>query len=212
MKNKKEVESKICGESQAAIRKAYFSKGLDAIIDRIMESRELNEEETAKLAAFLERLEGEKKKVHDTLKDKGFDLHPDEIKPPSVDELETNVDPEKLKKWTEQVEIDEKYIRDLMKSVGIATTRKSLKVDDLKDVILEITIRMVSLDQNRVYKDQLYRGQLTRIIDKYGISRAEAEERAKLTKEYRDYKLAVLFKENLIEFIMAAKKKVGTNW
>ena len=193
MKKKKEVESEICGESQAAIRKAYFSKGLDAIIDRIMESRELNEKETAKLAAFLERLEGEKKKVHDTLKEKGIKIHQEEVKPPSVDALATDVDPEVLKKWTEKVEEDENYIKKLMTAVAIATNKKSLKIDDLKDVILEITVRMPSLDQNRVYKDQLYRVQLTKIIDMYGISRAEAEERAKLTKEYRDYKLAVLF-------------------
>jgi len=71
---------------------------------------------------------------------------------------------------------------------------------------LEITTLLQMIDQDRVYKDQIYREKMTTIIDGYSVSRAEAEERAKLTKEYRDYKNATLFRDNLENFIMLCKK------
>jgi len=47
---------------------------------------------------------------------------------------------------------------------------------------LEIISLLSVIDQDRVYKDQLYRERLTRIIDTYGVSRAEAAERANLAQ------------------------------
>ena len=65
------------------------------------------------------------------------------------------------------------------------------------------------LDADRVYKDQLYRKRMIDIIDTYGVSRKEAEERSKITQEYSDYKNAVPFKDNLEEIIRICKKKGG---
>jgi len=89
----------------------------------------------------------------------------------------------------------------------IIKERSAMKKDDWLDLALEIATLMKWVDEDRVYKDQMYRKVLMTEKAKRGCSRLEAEEITKTTQEYRDYKLALLFKENLEEFIMLAKKK-----
>lgn len=202
---------KICGKTQAQIRKSYFANKLDDLLNDMQATGEVTEEATKELYAFLELLEAEKSQVRGLI-GKKFDVGIVNLKPPSVEDLQGNIDPEKLRIWSERVEKDTKRVKEMMSLVATASRNKTVDINLLKDYLLEITTLLMSVDQDRVYKDQLYRARMTAIIDKFQMSRAEAEERAKLTKEYRDYKLAVLFTEDVKEFLMAAKKKLGSNY
>lgn len=199
--------STICGQTKEAIRRAYFSNSLDKLLDTIQAEESHTDGDFDALSVYLESLKDEKKKRAQQLSRFGL-AAPKE--PPSVEELKRETDPEKIKAWRLEVEADLGRIRKIIQTFSHAADKGAVDVGELQNSILVLAGLQHSLDQDRVYKDQLYRAKLTTIIDQYNISRKEAEERAKITQEYRDYKLALLFTENVKEFIMSAKKKIGS--
>lgn len=124
--------------------------------------------------------------------------------------MEIKVTPEQQEKidtWLEKMEVSSRQAKAIMKDLRQRIkSGERIKRDEWLNASLEIACLLPELDHERVYRDQLYRKRLTNIIDTYNMSRAEAEERAKLTQEYRDYKICVLLRENLEEFVMIAKK------
>lgn len=201
--------SKICGQTKEAIRRAYFSNTLDKLLDTIQAEESYSDDDFEALSAYLESLEGEKKKRAQQLSRFGL-AAPKE--PPSVEDLKRKTNPKKIKAWRLEVEADLKLIREIIQGFSIAADKGAVDIGELQNSILVLAGLQHSLDEDRVYKDQLYRAKLTTIIDQYNISRKEAEERAKITQEYKDYKLALLFTENVKEFIMSAKKKIGNQY
>lgn len=199
----------ICGQTKEAIRRAYFNNTLDKLLATIQAEGSYSDDDFKALGAHLESLEGEKKKRAEQLSRFGL-AAPKE--PPSVEELKRETDPEKIKAWRVEVEADLGRIRNIIQAFSHAADKGAVDIGELQNSILVLAGLQHSLDQDRVYKDQLYRAKLTAIIDQYNISRKEAEERAKITQEYRDYKLALLFTENVKEFIMSAKKKIGNQY
>lgn len=202
----------ICHVTPTKIRKAFFTGKLDELLDEIQSKDSISADEVKELEAFLDLLAAEKKEAREKLGKKYKVVADDDITPPTVDELVDEVNPEKLEAWRKKVEENTKRVRDIISAVSTAARKSAVNIEILKDLVLEIHGLQHYIDQDRVYKDQLYRERLTKIIDEYGVSRKEAEERAKLTKEYRDYKLAVLSTENVNEFIMSAKKKMGNSY
>lgn len=202
----------ICHASPAKIRKAFFTGKLDELLDEIQSKDSIGADEVKELEAFLDLLAAEKKEARDKLGKKYKVVADDAITPPTVDELVNEINPEELAAWRKKVEENTGRVREIISVVSTAARKSAVNIEILKDLVLEIHGLQHYIDQDRVYKDQLYRERLTNIIDNYGVSRKEAEERAKLTKEYRDYKLAVLFTQNVNEFIMSAKKKMGNSY
>lgn len=201
----------ICGKTQEQIREAYFKRKLNALLNDILAKSEPTEVELSELDAFLALLKNEEMTTVKGIISKYQDA---DCKPPTVDELREKMTEEKAKKledWLVNSQITIKRVKEIMFKL-----REKVKqnVSISHNVWLESALEIISLlpilDQERVYRDQLYRERLTGIIDTYGVSRAEAEERAKLTIQYRDYKTATLFRENIEEFIMLSKK-LGSN-
>lgn len=200
--------NEICGKTIQQIRKAYFSRKLPELLNDI-QAVEHTEEDIKKLEEYLELLKSEQLEKY-----KKFSrfISSEEIQPPSADELIEKVNQEKVDTWLKQVEEDVTKIRTIMLSMKQKVKEgKEIKSTDWLNSALEIVTFMYSFDKERIYRDQMYRKRLTEIIDTYQISRAEAEERAKLTKEYRDYKTSTLFRENLEEYIMLCKKYYSPN-
>lgn len=196
----------ICGKTQEEIRKAFFSKQLNPLLDSIQAEQILDPKEKASLESFLEALASEREQSKKLALKYESD---DRVKLPGADELMNIPEAKKveLAKWEEAREAD------YMRSKTIITTarkmvadNKPIRQDQWLNWGLEVAALQYELDQLRVWKDQLYRARLTRFIDTFQISRAESEERAKLTVEYREYKNAVLFREMTEEFIMLCKK------
>lgn len=200
--------NKICGQTKEAIRRAYFSNSLDKLLDIIQAEENHTDSDFEALSAYLESLEGEKKKRAEQLSRFGL---ASQKEPPTVQELKRETDPQKIKRWRVEVEADLARAKKIIQTFSHAADKSAVDVGELQNSILVVAGLQSSIDQDRVYKDQLYRAKLTTIIDKYNVSRKEAEERAKITQEYRDYKLAVLFTENVKDFIMSAKKRIGNN-
>lgn len=197
----------ICGQTYEAIRRAYFGNNIEKLLDTIQAEESYGDGDFSALTAFLESLESEKKERSKQLSRFGVAA---EKQPPTVDELKRkDVDPEKIKEWRLSVDADIVKVKKIIQMFSHSADKGSLNVNELQNAILVLAGLQHSIDEDRVYKDQLYRMRLTTIIDEYGVSRKEAEERAKITQEYTDYKLAVLFTENVHEFIMSAKKKIG---
>lgn len=189
------------------LRKAYFSGKLDDFLNKCL-AQGVEPQEYATIEIELENLKEEADKLK-----KSFSKFSkvDEFKPPTVEDLMglTPDKKEKLKEWEKEKESDYNQARILIDRARQATHESRVPAQDWLTWGLELATLQYSLDQYRVWKDQLYRGKLTNIIDTYGLSRAEAEERAKLTPEYRAYKEAVLFREMTEETIMILKKWAG---
>jgi len=206
--------SSICGINQEEIRTAFFTSAaaVGELLDRIQKNKSLTTQDVDELMAFLGLLEEERDHVRKTVGSKFNIKNPDELQPPSVDDLVSSVDPVALQAWIDKKDESIKAIKMIIARTTAAARKNSVNLQVLENWILEVEGLRGYLDQDRVHKDQLYRERLTRIITDFMCSRKEAEEWAKLTKEYMDYKLAVLFTENVDSWIMSAKKKLGKNF
>ena len=210
VKKAEEKENLICGKTEKEIRKAFFKNKLGEFMAEIQIDKSLDPKELNKLNNYLLVIQDENNDiVEEALKLFGGNVVgvETENKPPTVEELRSG---ESDKDWREKADKAIKYVQyvlDKIREKRIAGKRieekywldESLTVLSYEDLI----------DKDRVFKDQLYRARLTEIVDQYNISRKEAEERAKLTKEYSDYKNALLLKERIAEFIYLCKKKDG---
>jgi hypothetical protein len=211
-------EKLICGKKEADIRKIYFSKKLPNFLTEIQGNGKITEKELKELVGLLGRFRSEEKEtISKIAKEVGVEaLGITEVAPPTIEELTTEMsEEEKIKFETWKAEVDK--ANETVKSIIREATQTAFAgktVDREKWLDWGLTIANLSryIDADRVYKDQLYRKRMIDIIDRYGVSRKEAEERSKITKEYADYKNAILFKDNLEEIIRICKKKGGYDY
>lgn len=217
-KEKKQADT-IFGIEKDKIRKAYFTGKLDVILKEIQEKNEVTTENSSELIAFLGALKNQDKDLFEMVKAQvGSEMIGEEevIKSPSLDMFDHKMTPEEIEEfnaWRKNADRAIKFVNDLMSRISKDIFEKvQIRKDDFIDYGIEISGLMKYIDEDRIYKDQIFRRELTRIKDEYGCSRKEAEEYAKLTKEYKDYKFATLFRENLDGFIMLLKKKSGFDY
>ncbi len=202
-------KNKICGLTEEQIRKYFFAKKIEEMIATILKESKPEESELERLMKFLEQLEIEQKELSNKLSNVISAGKPKEI---NLAELVKKRDPDEFKKWQEDVKKAHAYVNQVMKIVAENTFSKiPIPQTTYIDYGMQIAGLMKLLDEDRVYKDQAYRTRLTEIKDQHGYTRAEAEEYAKLTPEYTEYKLAVLMKSNLEEFINLCKKRSAEN-
>lgn len=201
------MDELICKKTTQEIREAFFKGKLSKLLDEIQSEGSITEEDGKKLDAYLEMLQAEKEESRVKI-----DRFEGATKPPDADSLLriTEEEKEKLKKWISESEKTMDTIKKIMAEVRNAIVNNNkLKRGEWLDYGMSVITLMFSVDQFEIVHEQLYRAELTRIIDNHRVSRAEAEERAKLTKEYRQYKLAQRLKENILIFEMSCKKYAG---
>lgn len=212
-------EKLICGKTEKEIRKAYFERRISDMLADIQSDAKMSKSDLDVLIKFLVDLrEEEKKSIEKVSKEIGFEVLglSDELKPPSIDDLVgkmTDEDKARFDTWRAEIGRAEDTVKKIIKE-ATECAFKGISVDREKWLDWGLTIANLSrhIDADRVYKDQLFRKRMIDIIDTYGVSRKEAEERAKITKEYADYKNAILFKDNLEEIIRICKKKGGFDY
>ena len=209
----KKIEKKenlICGKTEEEIRKAFFKNKLGEFMAEIQIDKSIDKKELNKLNNYLLVIQDENKNIVDEAvklfggKVVGVEL---KNKPPTVEELRSG---DSDKEWREKADSAIAYFQLILDKIR-AKRKTGERIEERYWLEESFTILSYEdlIDKDRVFKDQLYRARLTEILDKYGISRKEAEERAKLTKEYAEYKNAVLLKERIVEFIYLSKKKDG---
>lgn len=180
-------ENKICGFTREEIRKQYFGGKLKKLLADILASGVATEEEIKKLEAYLEEIktEGDKmvKNIIDTFGGKEI-----ETPPPTSTELMEGVKwtAEEEKKALEVVNYIETELNNLRHAVA---TKKPIPNTYWLDMSVKFLSFELLLSRYYVYKAQLYNARIADIIDNAECSRAEAENRAKMTKEYSDYKM-----------------------
>jgi len=209
-------EKTICGKTEKEIRNAYFSKRVSELLADIQKDGKISTMDLEELLKFLADLRKEEKELIAVItKEVGFESLglSDELKPPSIDDLTKKLSEEeqvKFDNWRIEVDLAKQTVSKIIKeATEKAFNGKEVEREKWLDWGLTIANLSRHLDADRVYKDQLYRKRMIDIIDTYGVSRKEAEERSKITQEYSDYKNAVLFKDNLEEIIRICKKKGG---
>lgn len=202
----------ICGIDLTEIRRSYFGGKLKDLFSKVQSETVWSETDVQELGNELERLRGEESKFVGNIRTgfsgalEGLD---GENKPPTVDDLMEGVSD---KDWREKADKAMSYVNDTLNKVREGIVNKT-RFDpafwlDQAQVFLSL---LEILDRDRVFRDQLYRAKMTRIIDEFGVSRKEAEERAKLTPEYAEYKNATLLRERIDETINVFKKKDAEN-
>lgn len=186
------------------VRKAYYSQQLNTYLDKQAASGDFGEDKARAVYKELERLEKERTELHKEIST--FDIAK-KIALPQVQELMRLEDGQKqaIEAWEKQTEGKYQEARKIFAQAKNSDIRGN--IDRYIQYGFELAELQYDLDVYRVWKDQLYRAKLVYFMDTYGISRAQAEERAKITQEYRDYKKAVLFRDLVEEFIMLCKKK-----
>ena len=129
----------------------------------------------------------------------------DDISLPSPEKLMDMDEKKKLsvQEWCKNQEENYKKAREIFELAKLATNASQ---DQWMSWAMQLVVHQYGLDVYRVWKDQGYRARLVNIMDTYRCSRAVAEERAKLTEEYRAYKNAVLFRSLVEEAIKLCKK------
>lgn len=188
------------------LRKAFYNNKMAEYVDQFL-AGEPTEEEAQKLQESIEHLEKERRSARERFR--VVDIK--EMSLPGVEEL-TSLTEQQLKALDSfALEVSQSYnkVMDVFKQIRSADVRGN--TDQYLNWAFELLEYQYDLDRYRVYKDQMYRARLVKIKDMYGCSRAEAEERAKLTPEYREYKKSVLFRELVEEAIMLAKKKYSVH-
>jgi len=205
----KKIEDLICGEKKEYIRKKFFSQKLGELVTEIQSKREITEEDQEELMIFLSEIELQDKRNVKLLLDTfgGKIVGEDDVKPPSVAELTTGISD---KEWREKADKIIQFINTTLDELRVVINDSEQKKRIPKSYWLDTSVKFLSyqgiIDKDIVYKNQLYRSQITRFIDEHGCSRAEAEERARITKDYSDYKEVACLKERIERFEMLAKK------
>lgn len=193
--------------NEQSIRKAYFSGKLNKFLDDISAEGIENESDLQLLETLLPELEKEKKE-----NEKKSARHYGEIDPPSADELFaiSNEQKEKIKVWLSETKEELRQANTVIKEINSSVkSKRFIAKDEFLAWGFELLSMVGLIDNYIIITEQLYRKRLTDLIDDFGMSRAEAEERARLTEEYKEYKRAVAMKENIIEVEMLCKKWAG---
>jgi len=210
----KEVkEKKICGKKLATIRKAYFSGKISILLANIQAEMSIEEDELKEFIDFLQKLKDEEMQLMDKLNkevDNGLFKNISDPKPPSVKDLNREMTDDEVSKHRQWLMNKEKAIR-LIKT-RFSQIRKDIfeKIDVPKqkwiDYALEVSALILYVDEDYIYKRQLWKKKMIEILDKYGISRKESEDRSEITDEYKDYKIASSLRDRVSELILLCKK------
>lgn len=191
--------------TEQSIRKAYFSGKLNKLLDDISAEGLEDQNDLIILENLLPELEKEKK-ANEEKSAKYYG----EVEPPSANEL-CKIDGEALKAWLEATKEEIKAVNKLIKiiSVKLNSGKEFISRDQWLSYGFELLSNLNLLDNYVIVMEQLYRKKITIFIDEFGMSRAESEERARLTDEYREYKRSSMLRENALEVEMLCKKWAG---
>jgi hypothetical protein len=177
------------GVSLADLRRAYFNKQVPEMLTHIQASGELNEVELKKVYDFWGLLREQETGLVDNVVKMfgGKIINQDDV--PTVDELMKGIDysPDEEERAMSIVRYVESVLSTLRAEIN-KVPRPKLSPTYWLDTVTTFLTYVPNLTRYYVYKSQMFHAEITRIIDDYGCSRLEAENRAKLSKAYADYK------------------------
>jgi len=181
-------EQVIYGVKLSKIREAYFAKKLEPLVRTMLGENPIDDGETQNLELYLESLKDEgDTMVARVLNTFGGKIVEKELPLPSVDELMQGI------VWTETEEHNAmaaiNYIEAELGNMRHNVNLKKVPADYWLSTSAKFLSFEILLGRYYIYKSQLFNAKIAEIIDSRKCSRAEAENRAKITKEYADYKM-----------------------
>jgi len=200
-------EHEICGQPLSKIREAYHQKKLQPMLEKMLASGLVTDETTAELTEFLQsEQEIGEGLVNNLIAVFGGKIINEADAPPSAEELMAGIE------WTQDeeekamsvVNYIETELNNLRHNIhNQDKNKKPIPPSYWLDTSTKFLSYELLLSRYYVYKSQLFNAEITKIIDKKGCSRLEAENRAKLTKEYADYKMVqrIIGEQNLTGII-----------
>lgn len=208
------LEKKICGIRVSAIRKAYFGKKIPQLLAEIMSNEKIEENDLKEVAYFLAQLRNEELIVAEEIRKEVPSIELiDDPKPPTVKQLSAEMsqeEKEQFQKWEKEKDWALDTTKKIMRQVAKDLIQKSkIPKQQFMDYAHELVGLIGYINEDRVWKEQLYMKRLTDMIDSYGISRREAEDRSKVTNEYAEYKMSIKLLEQIEFFINNCKKEYG---
>jgi hypothetical protein len=183
-------------------RKFYFAGKLNEFLSKLLEKEE-NEEILGDLKVYLAGLRKEEKEILKEFEE----FLPTKKDLPSIEELFKNNNQQQLDKWEETVqESMNTCIRLAREQRDKISEGKPVDSRKLLDLGLFFISNEFSFNQLFAYRERMYKVKIIKIIDEYGVSRREAQDRAEITDEYFKYNIVKRNLETLKELSTYAKK------
>jgi hypothetical protein len=182
------------------LRKAYFAGKLKSYVGDLMGQKKITADEISEINDELEKLKKEEIEAIEKL-----NLN-SETTPPRLSELKTiSVTDKWLEGRNSSIAKARQLISDAAKNAANNTSDKRRLMNDAQSMVA-LTLY---LSEDATLKECQFKSEIIRIIDEFGVSRLEAQNRAECTQFYADWKNAVTLLEAANEFINAAKKQYG---
>lgn len=202
-------EKTICGKSLDVIRKAFFSSKIPQLLDEIQAEAEWKEKDIEKLGFYLEVLKKENKEFVGSVENILGDVLTDDKKPPSVEDLRVGMSDAD---WREKADKAIAYVDKTLDAMRQNVVEKKNFSNNFWFDTFQTLISLEStIYKDIVFKEQKFNSRITEIIDKYNVSRKEAEDRAKLTQEYFEYKTLSKLPDRLKEVYTFLRRKDDEN-
>lgn len=200
----------ICGFELDKFREAYFEGKLKKFLNTVMAKEDVTEKDAEKIGAYLSTLEEKEKTIIDKIQDVfgGHIIEIKEEKLPSVEELQGEIK-DMSEEWREKHAKAESWLNSQYQIIQKIQNGAPPPKNFWGDLSMNIIIMQSTLDNIRVYFDQQFHARIIKMVDEVGCSRKEAEDRAKLTPQYRDYKTSLLLKDRLENLIVNTRKNEG---
>lgn len=203
----------ILGKSMDDIREAYFNGKVDKLCADILAAGTVAPEGLQELTKALEGMKAEEDALRASLTAKmGPTLFPGvDSKPPTIGQLKRNMSDEELEayaKWCSERDYCVRETRKIIKETAkSAMTVPKLDTAKLMNGAHAITGFLLYLTEDKNEKKTRLAERIINIIDEYGVSRREAQDRAEVTQEYLDYENAKDLELVANAFVMNAKKE-----
>ena len=111
-----------------------------------------------------------------------------------------------IEKRKQEIKIQIQEVDDLIEHIR-KTKQEQTHIETQKwlDWGFQLTVKQLAIDSYTVWCSQEYYGKIIQIMDEYKCSRREAEDRAGLTKEYRDMEVSKLRAKRINSIISLCK-------
>lgn len=206
------TDKTICGVPIEDVRKAYFKGKIPKLLTDIQAGGEYDVADFLKLQEYLQELKDQDVKLSESFA--GFLPRVDEEEAdPLLDELskETLSEAEvaSLDKDKDNRENARMWASKILKGLFVRyhdQNKSNPSEDELMDIAFELLGLQYHISQDEIYKERLFRRKITE-YERQGKQRKTAEEYAKVTREYRDWRAIQKLEEQVQEFINLAKKR-----
>ena len=198
------------------LRRAYFDKKLPEFLAQVQAIDTINVEVMEEIKTWLAKFRLEDENIINEMQSIVPNIIKREDGVPNADELFRPLTGEEqinLKRWFDKIDVDMKQCVALAKEQKERIAKgQRVDVRNFLDIGLFYTTSELDFNRCLIYRERLYKKKIIEIIDDFGTTRREAQDRAEITKEYFEFKVMQKNLETLRELSLMAKKYQPNNF